>query len=132
LPQNFAQQTARINQFQAFFDALDNDPVFAQVRVLKVDPALVTLALPSATLANYLRLYSRDIQQQLADSFHQHYALNVVASPEAFYQRQQESGLAPAKKVSKSMCDRIKASAETIEDDEVRRSLLSLARSMQR
>jgi len=118
---------------QAFFDTLENDPVFQQVRVLRVESDQVTLGLPSPALANYLRLYSRELARQIGDQFGHHYDLRIVVAPEAFYQStEQGSRLAPAGRFSEEVCTRIKSSAEAIEDDELKRSLLALARRIQR
>ena len=110
----------------------DSDAVFQLVRVLNVDNACLTLSVPSPALINYLRLHSEQISRQIEHQFGRSMALKIVAAPAGAQQTLPRSQLKPAPHFSQEVCDQVTKSANNLEDDELRQSLLSLAKAIKR
>lgn len=128
LPVDFRARRARIDQYQHFFAGLESDAVFAMVEVVNVADNQLTLALPSSALVNYLRLHQEyllaAIEQQFGHSPH----LKMVVVPGGKSEiNHGRGGIARANPISQRSRDHIAATAEAIEDEDLRNALASLA-----
>jgi hypothetical protein len=131
LPADFRQRRSRIDQYQHFFKSLESDAVFAMVEVINVSDDLLTLALPSSALVNYLRLHQEYLTAAIEQQFGHTPALKMIVAPGG----RPESGdgrgsLAHANPVSQRARDQIRAGADLVEDEELRDALHSLAKHL--
>lgn len=130
LPSDFRQKTATINQYQQFFNSQTSDAVYQMVQVMNVSEDSITLAVPSSALVNYLRLHSLEIRQQISDQFGRVLDLKIVAQPQSMTADGQKNALKPARHFSPSVCDQLKKSAASLDDDELRAALISLSQAI--
>jgi hypothetical protein len=127
LPANYRAKSALIEQYQQFFKSLDSDAVFQMVSVNNVEADCLTLSLPSAALVNYLRLHSKQIQQQIEHQFGQMMEIKIISMPTGAQSQQAHNRIKPAAHFSAQVSDQIKQSAKNIDDDELMQSLIKLA-----
>lgn len=130
LPDNFRQKNVTIQQYQQFFHSQSSDAVFQMVQVMNVSDDRITLAVPSSALANYLRLHSVEIRQQIAEQFNQSLELKIIAQPESMSPEEKSSKLKPVKHFSQTVCDQVKKSASSVDDDALKAALVSLSKSI--
>lgn len=130
LPDNFRQKSATIQQYQQFFKSQTSDAVYQMVQVMNVTDDAITLAVPSSALVNYLRLHSAEIRNQILEQFHKSLELKVIADPTSMSPADEKSPLKPAKHFSQSVCDQLKKSAASVDDDELRSALESLSKTI--
>lgn len=130
LPENFQQQRALIQQYQYFFQAQESDVVFQMVTVVNVTDRYLHVSVPNPALANYLRLHSQQIQQQIQHDFGLGLELKISARPENMHNSEHQQKLPPARHFSKTVCDQIKHSADSLEDDALKAALKSLSKTI--
>lgn len=130
LPDNYRQKTATIHHYQQFFNSQSSDAVFQMVQVMNVNDDCITLAVPSSALVNYLRLHSSEIRQQIFEQFDRMLALNIIAEPQLMSPAEQKNQLPPAKHFSRSVCDQLKKSAASVDDDKLKAALVSLSKTI--
>lgn len=133
LPEGYAQKNALIQQLQAFFESQESDAVFQMVTVSNVTDSSLTLSLPNAALASYLRLHGEHIRQQVKEYFGLDLQLKISTRPES-------SVVQPQKKTSKKFhadislnsCDQMSNAADYVDDDELKNALKSLSKTLSR
>jgi hypothetical protein len=81
-------------------------------------------------VANYLRLHSAEIQQQLRETFQLEQKLTFRTIPDALFNARRPVQLPAPRAVSSDSVSAIRRSAQWIEDDSLRTAILSLADSM--
>lgn len=127
LPEDFQRKSATIQQYQQFFKSQTGDAVYQMVEVINVTEVTITLAVPSPALVNYLRLHSVEIRQQIAEQFGCDIDIKVIAQPQSLSAEDQKKSLKPARHFSRDVCERLKKSAASVEDDALRAALISLS-----
>ena len=130
LPPDYRQRTATINQFQAFFSSLEDDPVYACVEVLSVDHDSLTLAVPSPGLVNYLRLHTREISGMLEQNFGRRFELRMIVQPGAARVGAEHARQRPARHFSDEVSKQVERSANGLEDEALKEALTRLSRSI--
>ncbi len=130
LPDSYQKKTTSIQQYQAFFDEETSDAVFAMVEVLNVSDRELTLAVPSPALVNYLRLHESQLQAQIEALFHHKLTIRVVAQPELMEADEDRLKHKQPKQYSDSVCTQIQKSAASLEDNDLRNALISLAKTL--
>ncbi len=131
LPDSFQEKSASIQQYQAFFEQQTSDAVYALVKVLNVNDNELTLAVPSPALVNYLRLHEAQIRRQIETLFHHSMSIKVVAQPELMETDTNSLEPVQSKHYSATVCAQIQKSAASLEDNDLRDALLSLAKTLQ-
>jgi hypothetical protein len=81
-------------------------------------------------VANYLRLHSPEIQQQLRETLQLQQSLKFRSIPNDLLQPRAKVSLQAARKVSEESVAAIRLNAGWIEDEDLRQALLSLADSL--
>jgi hypothetical protein len=130
LPENYRQKNAAISQYQHFFNEQTGDAVFQMVEVTNVTDHQLVLAVPSPALVNYLRLHSQQIKSQLAGLFGQTLDIKIIAQPGSMERQPEINKQHKLKHFPNSVCAQIEKSASTLEDDELRRAMIALARTI--
>lgn len=127
LPENFRQKSATIHQYQQFFNSLESDAVFQMVEVINVTDEHLSLAVPSPSLVNYLRLHSQQLRQQIEEQFGLDLELIFKVLPESISPKREIKKMPSARHFSASVSDQIKKSSSGLDDEELRNAMISLA-----
>jgi len=131
LPQDFSRKRAQIEQFQAFFATRDSDAVFQMVTVNNVTASELSLTLPSAALASYLRLHAEQLRQQIREMFGVELSIKISTRPDvqsAAHDGNRKKRLAAD--ISSASCDQMTSSAEFVDDERLRNALKSLSKTL--
>jgi hypothetical protein len=81
-------------------------------------------------VTNYLRLHSKELQQQIRETFHFEQTLKFRTVPDSLLKLEQHQHLRPPRQVSAESIDALKRNAQWIEDEDLRAAMLSLAESL--
>ena len=130
LPAEFEQARRLLPQIQTFLEQNLPEAVRQSVTVLTVTDAQIVLAANTPMVANYLRLHSVEIQQQLRETLQLQQPIKFRTVPDALLQPRENKPLQAARKVSDESVAAIRLNAGWIEDDDLRQALLSLADSL--
>ena len=132
LPARFEQIKRQIPGLQHFLEESLPESVRHSVTVLTLDHDEIVIAANSPLVVNYLRLHSRELQQQLRETFNFEQTLRFRTVPDSLLQlqRQRQSTSPAPQKVSVESIAAIKRSAVCIEDEELKLAMLSLAESL--
>ena len=131
LPQGFSRKRAQIEQFQAFFATRDSDAVFQMVTVNNVTATELSLTLPGAALASYLRLHAEQLREEILEMFGVELSIKISTRPDA----QSAAHDANRKKllaadISSASCDQMTSSADFVDDERLKNALKSLSRTL--
>lgn len=130
LPPGFEQARRRLPRIQEFLDDNLPESVRHQVTLLSVDEREIVIAASTPMVTNYLRLHAGELGQQLRETFELEQEIRFRTIPDALL-RQRESKATPVPRVvSPESVEAIRRSAQCIEDDSLRASLLALADSI--
>jgi len=130
LPPGFEQVKRQLPQIQAFLDENLPQEVQHSVTLLTVNAEEIIIAANTPMVANYLRLHSAEIQQQLRETFQLEQQVKFRTIPDAlFHARKQEKPQAP-RVVNADAVRAIKRNAQCIEDESLRAAMLSLVDSL--
>ena len=99
--------------------------------LLTINSDEIVIAANSPLVANYLRLHSREIQQQLRETFGLQQSLRFRTIPDAMLQLAGASEVPEPDAVSEKSIDALRRNAEWIEDEDLRAAMLSLVQSME-
>ena len=132
LPPGFEKVTRLGPDIQSFLEQNLPAAVNQSVTLLTINQDEIVVAANSPMVANYLRLHSREIEQQLRETFELEQALKFRTIPDSLlkldkneYQHQRHPG-----QVSAESIEAIRRNAEWIEDEELKAAMLSLAESL--
>ncbi len=130
LPDDFkqvSQQTLAIQQF-----LMENlpEPVNQQVFVINFSSEEIVVAASSPQVANYLRLYVAEVQQQIQETFQLSQTLKICTVPESMLKIECPPGLDKPSKVSRETVAAISRNASWIKDEKLKQSLESLANTL--
>ena len=130
LPENFTQVSAQTKAIQKFLREQLPDPVKHQVSVINCSDEEITLAVADPQVANYLRLYVAEVQQQIHETLGMKRKLRIRTMPDSMLKVGTRLRSNKPTRVSKATADAISKSAGWIEDENLKASLQSLARSL--
>ena len=130
LPPGFEQVKRQLPQIQAFLEENLPETVQHSVTVLTVNAEEVIIAANTPMVANYLRLHSAEIQQQLRETFQLEQPVKFRTIPDALFHARKQEKLPAPRVVNSEAVRAIKRNAQCIEDETLRAAMLSLADSL--
>ena len=132
LPENFKQVSGQTRSIQKFLREHLPDPINQQVSVINCSDEEINIAVTDPQIANYLRLYVAEIQQQIHETFGMQQKLTIRTMPDS----QLKVGTRPQPnkpgRVSKNAVDALNRNASCVDDENLRESLLALASSLEK
>ena len=130
LPPEFEQVTRLGPGIQSFLEQNLPASVNQSVTLLTINRDEIVVAANSPMVANYLRLHSKEIEQQLRETFKLEQALKFRTVPDSLLKLDNNEYLRQPGQVSAESIEAITRSAEWIEDEELKAAMLSLAESL--
>ncbi len=131
LPPGFEQVTRLGPGIQRFLEQNLPETVNQSVTLLTINQDEIVVAANSPMVANYLRLHSREIEQQLRETFKLEQALKFRTIPDSLLKLEDNAYLRQTPgQVSAESIEAIRRNAEWIEDEELKAAMLSLAESL--
>jgi hypothetical protein len=130
LPPEFEEVTRLGPRIQNFLEQNLPEAVNRSVTLLTVNQHEIVIAANSPMVANYLRLHSREIAQQLRETFQLEQTLKFRTVPDSLLKLDKNEYQREPRQVSSESIDAIRRNAEWIEDEDLKAALLSLARSL--
>lgn len=130
LPPEFAQLERQIPKIQKFFEQNLPESVQGCVTLLTLNDEQIVIAANSPMVANFLRLHSAEIEQQLRETFNLEQALKFRTIPDALMNTGSRDQLPEPEAVSGEAVSAIERNAQWIEDEELRAAMLSLAKCL--
>jgi hypothetical protein len=130
LPAEFEQIKRQAPGLQHFLEENLPEVVKQSVTVLTINQNEIVIAANSPMVANYLRLHSKELQQQLRETFNFEQTLKFRTVPDSLLKIEQHEQLRPPRQVSEESVEALKRNAQWIEDEDLRAAMLSLAESL--
>ena len=130
LPDNFKQVSEQTLAIQQFLMEHLPEPVNQQVTVINFSSEEIVVAASSPQVANYLRLYVAEVQQQIQETFQLSQTLKICTVPESMLEIECPPGSDKPSKVSRETVAAISRNAGWIEDEKLKQSLESLANTL--
>ena len=130
LPDNFKQVSKQTLEIQQFLMEHLPEPINQQVSVINFSAEEIVVATSSPQVANYLRLYVAEVQQQIQETFQLSQKLTIRTTPDSLLQIERPPDLGKPTKVSNQTAENISRSAGWIEDENLKQSLESLANTL--
>jgi hypothetical protein len=130
LPEDFNQVSTQINAIQKFLREHLPEPINQQVSVINCSNEEITLAVADPQIANYLRLYVAEIQQQILETLGMEQKLKFQTMPDSVLNVGTRPRSSKPTRVSRQTADAISKNANWIEDEGLRKSLQALASSL--
>lgn len=130
LPDNFDQVTRQTAAIQQFLIEHLPEPINQQVSVINFSAEEIVVAAANPQVANYLRLYVAEVQQQIRETFQLSQKLKIRTAPESLLKIDKPPKLNKPTKVSGETVAAISRGASWIEDENLKQSLQSLAKTL--
>ena len=130
LPDNFEQVNSQTLAIQQFLIEHLPEPINQKVSVINFSPEEIVVAADSPQVANYLRLYVAELQQQIRETFQLSQQLKIRSVPESLLKIDHPASSSKPSKVSSETVAAIDRSASWIEDEDLKQSLKSLANTL--
>jgi len=130
LPPGFEQVTRLGPGIQRFLEQNLPETVNQSVTLLTINQDEIVVAANSPMVANYLRLHSREIEQQLRETFKLEQTLKFRTIPDSLLKLDNNEYRPHPEQVSAESIEAIRRNAEWIEDEELKAAMLSLAESL--
>jgi len=130
LPPGFEQVKRQLPQIQAFLEENLPEAVQRSVTLLTVNAEEIIIAASTPMVANYLRLHSGEIQQQLRETFQLEQQVKFRTIPDALFHARKQAKLQAPRVVSNEAVRAIRRNALCIEDESLRAAMLSLVDSL--
>ena len=127
LPDNFKQVSKQTLAIQQFLMEHLPEPVNQQVSVINFSSEEIVVAASSPQVANYLRLYVAEVQQQIQETFQLSQKLTIRTAPESLLNIDSPPESGKPSRVSSETAAAISRSARWIEDENLKQSLEALA-----
>ena len=131
LPPGFEQVNHLGPEIQRFLEQNLPAAVNQAVTLLTLNQHEIVIAANSPMVANYLRLHSKEIAQQLRESFNLEQALKFRTVPDSLLKIDQKPRLREPREVGAESIKAIRRNAEWIEDEDLKAAMLSLAESLE-
>jgi len=132
LPDNFKQVSEQTLAIQQFLMEHLPEPINQQVSVINFSSEEIVVVASSPQVANYLRLYIAEIQQQIQETFQLSQSLTIRTAPDSLLKIDRPPDLGKPSKVSSETVAAISRNARWIEDDKLKQSLESLANTLKK
>jgi hypothetical protein len=130
LPDNFEQVNSQTLAIQQFLIEHLPEPINQKVLVINFSPEEIVVAADNPQVANYLRLYVAELQQQIRETFQLSQQLKIRSVPESLLKIDNPPSSSKPSKVSGETIAAIDRSASWIEDENLKQSLKSLANTL--
>ena len=130
LPPGFEQVTRLGPDIQRFLEQNLPATVNQSVTLLTINQDEIVVAANSPMVANYLRLHSGEIEQQLHETFKLEQALKFRTIPDSLLKLDNNEYRPHPEQVSAESIEAIRRNAEWIEDEQLKAAMLSLAESL--
>jgi len=127
LPGNFHQVSSQTRAIQKFLREHLPEPINQQVSVIHCSDEDITIAAADPQVANYLRLYVAEVQQQIHEALGMKQKLKIQTMPDSLLNVGTRPTSSKPVRVSSETATAISKNANWIEDEDLRKSLLSLA-----
>lgn len=131
LPPGYERVERLAPAIQQFLEENLPEPINRAVSLLTVVGDEVVIGAYNPLVANYLRLHSTELAQQIVETFGFEARLKFRTLPESLLQAGPRPRKITPRRVSAASIEALKRSAEWIEDEDLRAAILSLAQSMQ-
>jgi sRNA-binding carbon storage regulator CsrA len=130
LPAEFEQIKRQTPSLQHFLEENLPESVRQSVTVLTINQNEIVIAANSPMVANFLRLHSKELQQQIRETFDFEQTLKFRTVPDSLLKIQQQPSLQSPRQVSAESVDALERNAQWIEDEGLKAAMLSLAESL--
>jgi hypothetical protein len=130
LPAEFEQVKRQVPGLQHFLEENLPESVKQSVTVLTINQHEIVIAANSPMVANYLRLHSKEIQQQIRETFHFEQTLKFRTVPDSLLKLERQQNIPQPRQVSAESIEALKRNAQWIEDEGLKSAMLSLAESL--
>ena len=130
LPAGFEQARRQLPRVQSFLDENLPESVRGRVTLLSIDAQRIVIAASTPLVTNFLRLHSREISQQLRETFQLDQELRFRTIPDALLQQRKPRAVLQPREASPESVEIVRRNAQWVEDDELRAALLALADSL--
>lgn len=130
LPSNYRQIKSQTAKYQQFLLEQLPDSVANSIQVINANTEEIVIAVSSASVANYLRLHVRELQQQIHETFNTSQKLSFKTMPESLLQIEQRPAIRKPQSVSSEAIESINNNAQWIEDENLKQALKSLAQQL--
>ena len=127
LPAEFEQVRRQAPGLQHFLEENLPEAVRQSVTVLTINQNEIVIAANSPMVVNYLRLHSKELQQQLRETFNFEQTLKFRTVPDSLLKIERHEHLRPPRQVSAESVEALKRNAQWIEDENLKAAILSLA-----
>ena len=132
LPDNFQQVSDQTLTIQQFLMEQLPEPVNSQIAVINFSAEEIVIAAVNPQVANYLRLYAAEIQQQIHEVFDLTQKLKIRTVPDSMLHLDNPRKSSKPLKVSRETAESIGQTAGWIEDEGLKQSLQSLAKTLKK
>jgi hypothetical protein len=130
LPAEFEQVKRQVPGLQHFLEENLPESVKQSVTVLTINQHEIVIAANSPMVSNYLRLHSKEIQQQIRETFHFEQTLKFRTVPDSLLKLERQQSIPQPRQVSAESIEALKRNAQWIEDEGLKAAMLSLAESL--
>jgi len=130
LPANFRQVSAETSKIQQFLVENLPEPVNRQIRVMNLTQDEILVAVTDPQVANYLRLYASEIEQQIRETLKLSRKLKFRSMPDSVFRIETEARVNKTTPVSPETVDTIGRSAGFIEDEKLKQAMQSLVHTL--
>jgi len=130
LPDNFEQVNRQMLVIQQFLTEHLPEPINHQVSVINFSAEEIVVAASNPQVANYLRLYVVEVQQQIQETFQLSQKLKIRSVPESLLKIDHPTRSSKPSKVSSETVAAIDRSASWVDDENLKQSLKSLANTL--
>jgi hypothetical protein len=130
LPAEFEQVKRQVPGLQHFLEQNLPESVKQSVTVLTINQHEIVIAANSPMVVNYLRLHSKEIQQQIRETFHFEQTLKFRTVPDSLLKLERKQHLRRPRQVSAESVAALERNAQWIEDEDLKAAMLSLAESL--
>jgi len=127
LPENFNQVSSQTNAIQKFLREHLPEPINQQVSAINCNDEEIIIAAADPQVANYLRLYVAEVQQQIHETLGMTQRLKIQAMPESILTVGSRPPSSKPGRVSQQTVEAITRNANSVEDEALKKNLLSLA-----
>ena len=130
LPPGYERVERLAPAMQQFLEENLPEPMNRAVKLLTATDDEIVIAAYNPMVANYLRLHSTEIAQQIRETLGLEARLRFRTLPESLLQTGRRERKLEPRQVSRASIDAVRRGAESVEDEQIRAALLSLAQSM--
>ena len=130
LPAEFEQVKRQAPGLQHFLEENLPESVRQSVTVLTINQNEIVIAANSPMVANFLRLHSKELQQQIRETFHFEQTLKFRTVPDALLKLERHQSLPVPRQVSAESVAALERNAQWIENEDLKAAMLSLAESL--